>query len=215
LARSAQVAANANELAAIEQALINLWGDRFLSAPIVLDVQDFELNVHFRAGGDGFINEVVDFDQSGENPPDSVKRAQTNAKNASCMNNMKQLGLAMRMFENEQAVNLRPAGWRMIYPEYLADTKVLTCPGAEPGTESYELIYPGAGAEWMNALARQLEGLPEDTPTSTSAALIPIAVEKHHCSGTDGRHVAYLDGHVERLGDADWDAYVAPYLEYR
>jgi prepilin-type processing-associated H-X9-DG protein len=215
LTRAAMEVMTGDELASIEAQLIPLWGDRFMNAAAILDVRDTEINVHLRLRAIGRIDEVVDFDDAKASDSEAIKQARANAQIASCMNNMKQLALVMRLFENEQAASLWPAGWRMTYPNYMADTRILTCPGDEAGTESYELLFPGPNTEWLLALGRQLEGLREDAPEGQVSGLVPVAVEKHHCSGLDGRNVVYMDGHVERVTDAAWDAAIAPYLEYR
>ncbi len=212
LTHAAMEAATEDELETIEAQLIALWGDRFLGADAILDVRDTELNVHLRLRAIGRIDEVVDFDPAEEEESAAVRSARTNAQNASCMNNMKQLGLVARMFQHEQAVQLMPAGWRMTYPAYMADTRILTCPGGEPGTESYELVFAGATLESLHALGRTVEGLPADTPEGEVGARVPFLLERDHCSGLEERNVLFVDGHVERLSDDEWNAAIEPYL---
>src|SRR5690606_8519090 len=66
---------------------------------------------------------------------------------ASCANNMKQLGIVLKMFQNEDEEERFPAGWASTVPDYLVNTMVLTCPslGEEDGpgrTVSYKLLFP-------------------------------------------------------------------------
>jgi len=73
----------------------------------------------------------------------ALARAREAARRASCANNLKQLGIVMKMYSNEsggrwpmQQINLGDV-WILelvnvpqIYPEYLTDLKVLYCPSA-------------------------------------------------------------------------------------
>ncbi len=69
----------------------------------------------------------------------ALARAREAARRASCANNLKQMGIVMKMYANESAGGLFPATSRMsngegqfdtwgTYPEYLTDVKVLVCP---------------------------------------------------------------------------------------
>ena len=70
----------------------------------------------------------------------ALARAREAARRASCANNLKQLGLACKMYANEadgawptidpyEASNYAFQGGA-IYPEYLTDVKVLVCPSS-------------------------------------------------------------------------------------
>ena len=119
------------------------------------------------------------------------------------------------MFENEQAVKFMPPGFRALYPNFITNTAILTCPGAEPGTESYELLFPATTAAYMVELASQIEGFSEDADSAfLFSGIIPFALERHECSGLEGRNILFLDGHVEMLKDGEWESIVEPYLQY-
>lgn len=73
----------------------------------------------------------------------ALSRARDSARRSSCQNNLKQLGLVMKMYANENPDGLLPPvseradNWtpRMstIYPEYLTDPQVLICPSSPLG----------------------------------------------------------------------------------
>jgi len=137
------------------------------------------------------------------------------AMQASCANNMKQLGLVLKMFQAEDAESRFPAGWATPVPDYLVDTMVLTCPslGEEDGpgrTVSYDLLFPTAREDELLELA----GETGETPASQAAAMsmVPLIVENHPCSDSGGSHVLFLDGHVELIQSDAWEERVAPYL---
>jgi prepilin-type processing-associated H-X9-DG protein len=70
----------------------------------------------------------------------ALSRAHESARRSSCQNNLKQLGLVMKMYANESRGGLFPPvseradNWapRMsaVYPEYLSDPQVLICPSS-------------------------------------------------------------------------------------
>ncbi len=68
----------------------------------------------------------------------ALARARESARRASCQNNLKQLGLMMKMYSNESrgqkypvksmAIGTFQFGIQSVYPEYLTDLNVLFCP---------------------------------------------------------------------------------------
>ena len=133
----------------------------------------------------------------------------------SCQNNMKQLGLVLKMFANEAEEGRFPAGWATTVPEYLADTSVFTCPSVngEVGSTrsvSYELLFPAINEEELVILAEEM-GL----DTGDIKALkhkVPVIIENHPCADGKSRNVVFLDGDAERIEDSDWARVVAPFV---
>lgn len=69
-----------------------------------------------------------------------LSRARESAHRASCQNNLKQMGIVLKMYANESKgenyppLSPRANNWmvdvRAVYPEYLSDLSVLICPGS-------------------------------------------------------------------------------------
>ena len=91
----------------------------------------------------------------------ALARAREAARRASCQNNLKQLGLVLKMYANESKGQLYPdqrlgggncprQGFeamfdgQQVYPEYLTDVNVLFCPSST-GNESLVIVDPGTG----------------------------------------------------------------------
>lgn len=84
----------------------------------------------------------------------ALARARESARRSSCANNLKQLGLTLKMYSNESKGQLFPTidymecdgGYNgnftintiAIFPEYLSDPKVLLCPSDPDGTDPAE-----------------------------------------------------------------------------
>jgi len=103
----------------------------------------------------------------------ALARARESARRSSCQNNLKQLGLSMKMYANEAKGERFPMIdiWEcnpvgrvdssfainaiQIYPEYLSDAKVLLCPSDPDGTDpaatfnaadQMDMVWNGMGA---------------------------------------------------------------------
>lgn len=97
----------------------------------------------------------------------ALARAREAARRSSCANNLKQMGLVFKMYANESKGGKFPQfmPWRSapgavsgdlcdqintsavpnapaLYPEYMADAKILICPSDQDGTEAWE------GGDW-------------------------------------------------------------------
>jgi prepilin-type processing-associated H-X9-DG protein len=132
----------------------------------------------------------------------------------SCQNNMKQLGLVMRMYSNDSRERRNPAGWTMLYPEYIRALDILTCPSLFEGhaghTLSYDLLFPTMNEAELVILAEEM-GL----DTGDIKALkhkVPAIIENHPCADGKSRNVVFWDGHAERIEESDWARVVAPFV---
>jgi len=135
----------------------------------------------------------------------------------SCQNNMKQLGLSLKMFANEDRENRFPAGWFMIYPEYMPDPCIAVCPGAPQVEVAYEILFPAVTTVELAATYDSLfpGAIDPDSPDGSSRRLarIPLVIELHECSESGGYNVLFLDGHVEhRKGSLESYPDLAPFL---
>lgn len=127
---------------------------------------------------------------------------------ASCQNNMKQLGLVIKMYAGENPHTMVPPGWRTVYPEYLTDPNVLVCPCTPNGGVAYTLLFPAFAEPILEELAAQVTG-------TRLQSVVPVAVESasnHH--GGARRNVLFLDGHVEFLTEEGYAQAVEPFLPY-
>ncbi len=104
------------------------------------------------------------------------------AKMDACMNNLKQLGIACKMFANEHDGNY-PAAVEALFPEYTPDQTVFFCPatnsaGAAKGAASFVSDY------------EIVAGLNDKSPAKT--VLIREKGANNHTAA--GRNVLHLDG---------------------
>jgi prepilin-type processing-associated H-X9-DG protein len=143
---------------------------------------------------------------------EEVKRARLAAQVASSQNNMKQLGIVIKMFENEHD-GYGPGGWFTVYPEYLTDPNVLDSPLDEKREIGYELVWP---ATHLQDFGRNILGTPPNERVPLE--VIPMAIEgpQHiNSSGNLARNVLFADGHVQSFEQSEWDDRIEPYLKLR
>jgi len=203
-----------DRLVLLEEALGTRWNGgvvKLLDA--VLDVRYPDEEFRFHATESRGVFEIP-WDEDEELP-----LAEHGALRASCANNMKQLGLASIMFQNEVS-SYFPPGFNVLYPEFVANPEILRCPTQHGDTISYALLFPAYSRDYLLAIEADFLGVdPEDVPPGTwGHGGIPFMVETHDCAGRAGaglRHVLFLDGHVETLKPEDYAARIEPYLEYR
>lgn len=87
----------------------------------------------------------------------ALSRAREAARRVSCLNNLRQTGLSLKMYAGEakdsyptiqtlvgQACDVRNESFlmfegRALYPEYLTDARVLVCPSDQDGQEQFDL----------------------------------------------------------------------------
>jgi prepilin-type N-terminal cleavage/methylation domain-containing protein/prepilin-type processing-associated H-X9-DG protein len=126
----------------------------------------------------------------------ALARAREAARRASCANNLKQMGIVLKMYANEADGKFPPSepylNWRSmggIYPEYLTDVGVLVCPSSSMYTKenvqrTLDLITSGdAGGD-----------LTIDLPDGEGDWTGPFAPEeiKHLTSGWVGSGLSYV-----------------------
>ena len=116
---------------------------------------------------------------------------------ATCQNNLKQLSLVIKMFENEHR-DYTPPGWLSVYPEYLADTNILTSPKDEPGTDSYLYLCPATNIkEYMIQTYADLDPAAlAQVDFAQVESTIPTVMNRTDFPNPAGRNVAFADGHV-------------------
>jgi prepilin-type processing-associated H-X9-DG protein len=172
----------------------------FVKAGLLVDYTDPEARFRVTRSGVAAVN----------NPTPAVLAEMR----ASCANNLKQLGLVVKMFENEHD-GYTPGGWLSCYPEYLSDSSVLTSPKDEPGTDSYLYLLPATNVE-----AYASEAFPDlvtdGNPAGMAKAMseIPLATNRTDFPGeTPVRNVLFADGHVEYMTTATWREKVLPYVQ--
>ncbi len=120
----------------------------------------------------------------------ALARAREAARRASCANNLKQMGIILKMYGNESAGGMLPtsapmsgARWSMdcyvLYPEYLTDMKILICPSDAQADkdelqDSLEVIVTGDfNSPCLNAIdsGNLRNACPYDTPHKMYVAM--------------------------------------------
>ena len=135
----------------------------------------------------------------------------------SCQNNMKQLGLVIRMFSAEHREYV-PASWRTVYPDYLCDPNVLVCPAGDKLETCYDIVFPALHEEDLAMIWEAVEGQgAAQAPGGGWESRVPVVTEKHRhtVDAKVVRNVLFYDGHVEAMSDEQWNEHVKPYIEYR
>lgn len=210
------------QLVSCEQRLLEIWGTNTLVRPVILEVRYDAppLIISYDASSVRSVDEQLPQDNLPEPPADDE------ALRDSEYNNLKQLGLVLKMFEAEHKGFL-PGGWFTVFPEYLTDPHVLHSPWA-PGEEvSYDLVFPGARTADLHELTFRLIDsgrlrLPPEraqlagSPQFPVESVIPAVISRNPLPGKNGdapaRAVLFLDGHVEAIRPDRWETVVAPFL---
>lgn len=137
-----------------------------------------------------------------------------------CQNNLKQLGIVVKMYENESKGGYTPPGWLSLYPEYMTVPSILTSPKDPEGTDSYVYLFPATNIE---GLIRQT--MPDfdkeaaQDPTFSHMLLarvmseMPLVINRSDFPGErGGRNVLFADGHVEYFVGDNWRTKLDPWL---
>lgn len=202
-----QVLPLVDHLILYEEYLARLWDDKFVdSDPLVRATYDkYDLEFLVMPGGGVIESKDVDL----ERDVASWSREQKARSRAMCQNNLKQLGLTLKMSMNEFPGQYGPAGFLTLYPEYMPDPRVVNCPSDDPNAISYALAIPCAGEPHFEALAEAVYG----ESVSSAQSRVPLAYDLHECSGSGGRNVLFADGHVEYLKEEHFQRSVEPFLD--
>lgn len=149
-------------------------------------------------------------------PEDITEMAERNAWISRDRANLEQLGVAIRMFQNEHE-GYTPGGWVSAYPAYLKDPGILSSPKDEPGTDSYLYLYPATNLDQLIAERAQDPDIWDRDPDAarTLQAQIPILLNRTDFPGEQpGRNVLFMNWEVEFLftNSPEWREWVAPHL---
>ena len=154
----------------------------------------------------------------------ALARARESARRSSCQNNLKQIGLVMKMYSNESVGELFPTiasrecdgdvrttftlDMTQVYPEYLTDPAVMLCPSDPDGTDP-ALVFNAANEMdlvWDGRGMVATEGNPNEE-------FYPCEVDNESCSYgfynwaisfpgiTDDLHVFEGDDDIALLAD--------------
>lgn len=221
----------ADQLRAWEAGLREVWGSEIPVAAPVLRVRFSNPDMTMEIDATGHARTVKADRASTIVPPQNPAEyeAWARAMRASDQNNLKQLGLVMKMFQVEHNDYL-PGGWLSVYPEYLTDPNVLRSPWAPEGTQSYDFLFPAMSQQELYAVAEQLSAggeftqfrpypdEPESARQARLASVIPLIIGRDEAPLIPGeeprRSALFLDGHVETMALDEWDLSVTPFLRY-
>lgn len=120
----------------------------------------------------------------------AVRSTREKARRAKCMNNLKQIGIALNSFaaDNSERFPTEEEGLETLYPDYIDDVRVFQCPSsgnaapAQGGINGGDYSYKG--------------GLTESA-SSTTAIASDKAAGNHQ---GQGGHTLYVGGNVEWKG---------------
>lgn len=120
----------------------------------------------------------------------ALARARTEARKAACMNNIKNIGIGMAMYQNDHQA--WPESLEDIYPEYINSKDLFRCPatgegGAAEFPDSYIYRKPDSPIQTMG----------EDVMNT------PVVFDKKG-NHSGGRVVLFPDGHVEFLSEEEF-----------
>ncbi len=143
----------------------------------------------------------------------ALGRARESARRTQCASNLKQIGLAINMYSNDNseafptggtdaATELQSLG--KLFDAYISDRKVFRCPSDNSVSEANNLGLSTTNTDFTTS--RCSYGY-DDNHTATNDPGTAIAADKLGTSttlsanhGQKGQNVLYIDGHVEWKG---------------
>ncbi|MCC6696407.1 MAG: zf-HC2 domain-containing protein [Candidatus Hydrogenedentes bacterium] len=149
-------------------------------------------------------------------PEDISEMAERNAWISRDRANLEELGIAIRMFQNEHE-GYTPGGWASAYPAYLKDPSLLSSPKDEPGADSYLYLYPATNLDRLIAERAKDPDIWDTDPDAARQlqAQIPILLNRTDYPGEQpGRNVLFMNWEVEFLftNSPEWREWVLPHL---
>lgn len=206
-------------LMAWEKTLEQQFGKESLLRTRVLEVRYTDPDATYVAYSLGRVNEQTETTGAGADDWRSSPTRLASLRR-DCQNNLKQLGIVVKMYENESQGGYTPPGWLSVYPEYMTDPSILTSPKDPEGTDSYVYLFPATNIE---GLIRQT--MPDfdkeaaQDPTFSHMLLarvmseIPLVINRSDFPGERaGRNVLFADGHVEYFVGDNWRTKLDPWL---
>lgn len=146
-------------------------------------------------------------------PFPALSRARESGRRAKCMNNLKQIGLGLIMFANENdeefpTSTTAPVAMRsfnFLYPDYISDRNVFNCSSDSiGGTNTASIISGSPFTLAQNSYGYDGAHNLEDNPGIAIAAdrqpATPDETTNSPNHGGRGQSVVYIDGHVEFVG---------------
>jgi len=159
----------------------------------------------------------------------ALARAREQARRSVCMNNLKQIGLAMFVYaqdydgflpyQDDSSGDTEP-GMLLLYPDYMAQAKTFWCP-SDPDTDPPTTITHNdpprdetcarmsyAYFGWTNGYINSPEGVPYrhkvTYPYPNFGIVCDYLAESPTQHNGDGGNVLCIDGHVEWLPASNW-----------
>ena len=105
------------------------------------------------------------------------KKAMKEAKKYECMSNLRQIGMALKMYYVDYDEQF-PANLEDVYPQYVLDANIFRCPASDNLTYAY------------------VSGLTEAHPGNTI-----IVYDSSVTNHGNSRNVLFIDGHVKWMGE--------------
>ena len=143
----------------------------------------------------------------------AFNRARKTAEQAQCMNNVRQLNMALLQYATDHDGRFPPAsGWNGTLRPYYRNPKVLVCPSDKTGGPSYGMNdrIGGIAQKDVSSPADLVSFFDSDPGPNQSDGQELLPVPARH---PDGNNVGFVDGHVKSVSDPktlNWDPGLVP-----